>query len=223
MQSDEIKPVEFHLFAELLGRSNATILDVGANDGTHTNAFLSLFPHARVFAFEPEPRAIAKWRARVLDPRAVLFEVGVAAEAGRRTFHQSTGTPPEVFHPQDYPAGWDQSGSIRRPARHIEMVDWVHFGDTIEIDVVTLDGWAEREKVRGVDLIWADVQGAEGDLIAGGRRVLDRTRYLYTEFSDHEMYEGEWGLAQIVAALPDFEVIKVFESDVLLRNRCFAL
>jgi len=41
------------------------------------------------------------------------------------------------------------------------------------------------------------MQGAEGDLIAGGQETVANTHYLYTEYSDDEWYEGQPTLAQL--------------------------
>ena len=70
-----------------------------------------------------------------------------------------------------------------------------------------------------IDLIWADVQGAEGDLIEGGRQALARTRYFYTEYDDQELYEGQIPLAKLLSLLPEFEIVPRYRWDVLLRNR----
>ena len=63
-----------------------------------------------------------------------------------------------------------------------------------------------------------DMQGAEGDLVAGGRETLARTRYLYTECFDDELYEGAPTRSALLDMLPDFEVVRLYESDILLRN-----
>ncbi|WP_283812796.1 FkbM family methyltransferase [Bradyrhizobium cytisi] len=67
-----------------------------------------------------------------------------------------------------------------------------------------------------------DVQGAESDVIAGGTHTLSNTRFIYTEYSDHELYEGQLSLQGILDLLPDFELIarypRAAEGDALLRN-----
>ena len=50
------------------------------------------------------------------------------------------------------------------------------------------------------------MQGAEGDMIAGGQATLARTRYLYTEYSNEEIYEGEPTLETLLAMLPNFQL-----------------
>ena len=80
------------------------------------------------------------------------------------------------------------------------------------------DESGEGLRIDTVDFIWADVQGAEGDMIRGGLRVLSRTRYLYTEWSDDELYEGQATLTEILRLLPDFRVVELWSDDVLLEN-----
>jgi hypothetical protein len=62
------------------------------------------------------------------------------------------------------------------------------------------------------------MQGAEGDLISGGRSTLGHTRYLYTEYSDEEWYEGQPNLARLIDMLPNFSVLKRYPMDVLFKN-----
>ncbi|MGU3668632.1 FkbM family methyltransferase [Methylobacterium sp. A49B] len=206
----------------LIDRSNATILDIGTNNGDMSDNFSKWFPYGQIFAFEPDPRAIRKMRARNLSPRIHLTEKALGRSVGTATFHQSSG--------QDLGAGvidretgqieeWDQSGSLRAPKEHLALFPWISFDKRIDVEVTTLDAWCAETRVKDIDFIWADVQGAEEDLILGGMQTLRTTKYFYTEFSDREIYENAIGLQGILDLLPDFQVVEVFERDVLLFNR----
>ncbi len=200
-----------------IGRPDPVILDVGCNDGSDTLAFLNLFPNAQIFCFEPDPRARARFRARVDDPRARLFSVALGAEDRVKHFYQSNGLPsPELS--VKLPEGWDLSGSLRRPKNHLSVHPWCTFDREIFVSVRCLDTWADAYGIGDVDFIWADVQGAEGDLVHGGTETLKRVRYFFTEYSDQELYEGQPTLAQLRAMLPSFEVVKIYPEDVLFRN-----
>ena len=59
-------------------------------------------------------------------------------------------------------------------------------------------------------------------MIQGGGELLGRTRYLYTEYSNDELYEGEPDLATLLAMLPGFSVVKRYRFDVLLCNEAMA-
>lgn len=211
----------------LVGKPDPVILDIGCNDGTHTLMFLSLFESARVYGFEPDPRARRRFQAMVRDTRARLFATAVAAVDGVTGFYPSDGAPSAEWAAR-LPEGWDYSGSIRKPKQHLDIHPWCQFRQKIEVEVTRLDTWARKQAVGVVDFIWADVQGAETDLILGGRETLKRTRFFYTEYSNRELYEGQADLRQLLRMLPEFEVVHryqgevhQYQGDVLLRNKLF--
>jgi 2-O-methyltransferase len=118
----------------------------------------------------------------------------------------------------EYPEGWDQSGSLRAPKSHKIVWPWVKFESIVAVQVRRLDTWARENGIGTVDFIWVDLQGAEGDLISGGREALARTRYLYTEYSNDELYEGQPNLVQLMEMLPNFSVLSRYAMDVLFKN-----
>jgi FkbM family methyltransferase len=199
---------------QLVGKEDPVILEVGANCGQTTLEFLQAMPRATIHAFEPDPRAIAKFRSKIAHPNVYLYECAIGAVDGTINFHQSSG----VEHVAGFSEGWDESGSIRRPNNHLTMFPWVKFERQITVPILTLDTWSERHQVRRADFIWADVQGAEGDLVDGAARFLRSLEYLYTEYSNEECYEGQIKLADLLAKLPDFTLVKRFPGDALFQK-----
>ena len=141
-----------------------------------------------------------------------LFEIAVSDRTGQIDFHMSTSDDPSG-------EGFDQSGSIRRPKNHLIEHDWVKFEKTTTVATSRLDDWCAANGVSQIDFIWMDVQGAEADVIAGAPNILQKTRFLYTEYSNNELYEGQVSLRKLLALLPSFEVVTRYPGDVLLRNR----
>ncbi len=216
-----LEPAELR---RLVGKPDPVILEIGCNDGTHTLMFLALFERARVYAFEPDPRACRRFRDAVSDARARLFATAVGAADGVSDFYPSDGAPSPEWAAR-LPDGWDHSGSIRKPKQHLAIHPWCSFREKIQVEVTRLDTWAGKQAIGEVDFIWADVQGAEADLILGGRQTLKRTRFFYTEYSNAELYEGQASLRRLLGMLPDFEVVHRYQGevhryqgDVLLRN-----
>ena len=146
-------------------------LELGANDGSDTNRLLAGFPGVEIHCFEPEPRAIRRFRQGVRSSRAHLYECAVGATDGVMTFYRSGGAPPGAE--EDFPDGWDLSGSLRQPAEHLVMHPWCEFdeGNTLDVKVTTLDSWASEQKIGAVDFVWADIQGAELDMITGAQQT----------------------------------------------------
>ena len=210
LEAGGISVMELKLF---INREAPVILDVGANVGQTTEEFLRRMPSAKVFSFEPDPRAIQKFKSRISSPNVKLFECAVGNQSGTVTFNQSTS--------DGNVKDWDQSGSIRQPKKHLEVWPWVKFEKQIEVPIVRLDDWIKDKDIESVDLIWADAQGAEGDLIAGGSEVLKRTRFLYTEYGVSEWYEGQISLDAMCAMLAErgFALCRKFEMDALFVNK----
>ena len=198
-----------------VGKDDPVIVEVGANCGQTTVELLRAMPGATIFAFEPDPRAIAKFRDIIANPRVHLYECAIGAVNGTISFHQSSGAE----HLAGYSEGWDQSGSIRRPNSHLKVWPWVRFEKQITVPIMTLDAWSERYHVSTADFIWADVQGAESDLVEGATRFLRSSQYLYTEYSNDEWYEGQITLAGLLKKLPDFDLVRRYPMDALFENK----
>jgi 2-O-methyltransferase len=202
--------------AELVKKVDPTILEIGCNDGSDTLALLNVLPNARIYCFEPDPRAIAHFKRNLtgrLD-RATLIEVALSNQNGQIEFHASSGG--------DSDEGWHQSGSIRRPENHLRKYPWVKFDKIIAVRTRRLDDWCTETGIEEVDFIWMDVQGAEGDVIKGATRTLEKARFLYTEYSNNELYAGQLSLKGLLAILPGFKIVAKYgrpgDGDVLLRN-----
>ena len=202
----------------LIGTEDPIILEIGANNGTDTIDFLNTFKAGRFFCFEPDPRALAQWMQNVKDPRAQVFNIAISDQIGTIEFNQSSGWPPDWDKPSP-DAEWNMSGSIKKPKNHIPIHPWCLFDKKIMVNTITLDEWVENVGVKEIDFAWIDVQGAEYEVIKGGRDTFDnKLRYVYTEYSNDEQYEGQLNKEGLLKMLPNYSVVKDFGEDILLRN-----
>lgn len=117
------------------------------------------------------------------------------------------------------------SGSIRRPTGHKITHPWFDFRELAGgVPCYTLDDLLfnhlsmGREWMDHVDVLWADLQGAERDMIAGGQETLKRTRYLFVEAEEQELYEGQAIRPDLLAMLPGWTVTHTFDFNLLLKN-----
>lgn len=213
-------PLSWNELQDRIGVNARTILEIGAHHGIDTRTMLANFPRATIHCFEPDPRAAKIHAESVTDRRVHLHRMAIGGTNGRAEFHMSGGVHPDLpaSERSRYAKGWDQSGSLRKPTGHVTRFPWCTFGRTVTVEVRTLDAWSRKHAPDTIDFIWADMQGAEGDLATAGRETLSRTRFLWCEYSDHELYEGEPTLGQLLDLLPEFEVVKRLPTDVLLRN-----
>ncbi len=207
--------------------SNQVVLEIGCNDGTDTNKLLELLPSGTVYCFEPDPRALARFRETVNNERAILTEAAISNQDGEATFYGSSGRPPEKSRHVGashycYLEEWDLSGSLCKPTGHLDFSPWTTFPEDRQYTVSTLrlDTWLlTRGAIDIIDFIWCDVQGAEAQVILGAPNALAKTRYFYTEFYDNPLYEGQLPLTELQKMLPGFELLGIHGDNALFKNR----
>ena len=207
------------LIQACVNKPNPTILEIGCNDGGYTLWLDRTFEAPIIYCFEPDPRAIERFKRNVGQrPNVRLFEIALSDHNGYVTFYQSAGKRNEK-DVEKMPAGWDLSGSIRKPKEHLKVTPWVTFNEGISVETRSLDTWCEEQGVGIIDLIWIDAQGAELDIFRAGTAAIARTRYIYAEYCNREMYEGQPPLTQLLMNLNAFDVVMKYPYDILLRNK----
>lgn len=116
------------------------------------------------------------------------------------------------------------SSSIRKPKLVTDMWQSMTF-EKSNVNSIKFDTLVKKCKLENeiIDFIWADIQGAEIDLINGGKNSFANTRYFYTEYLNEELYEGAIPLTKICEMLTDWEVVYDFGGgaigDVLFKNK----
>lgn len=160
---------------KLVDNYDPFVLDVGCYDGKDSKE-LSDVLNCDVHCFEPDPLSQDLFIINHQHNRRLhLYPYALTNFDGTIDFHQSN-------HPQ--------SNSIREPKEHVNIFPGVVFDEVIKVKSMRLDTWYQFEN-RLIDFIWADVNGAEEDFIRGGLKTLAKTRYLYIELSNKELYEGQ--------------------------------
>lgn len=114
------------------------------------------------------------------------------------------------------------SGSLRQPTGHLKYFPKIAFPFKGMVPTFTLDHIFESEWLTKIDLLWVDVQGSEDMMIRGGQTALRHTRYLFMEIEEKELYGGEKLGHELIAMLPEWEVIEQFDFNVLMWNREFS-
>jgi FkbM family methyltransferase len=195
----------------LINKKNPTIFEIGCADGKDTIEFINTFGDLSIFCFEPEPKNINLVKQYINYSKHYLFEGVVSNIDGQLLFNRSR---------TDNPLDLSYSGSVRKPKEHLTEWPFIKFDEQIKVKSTTLDTFCEQNKIDFIDFIWADVQGAEEDLIKGASRTLEnKVKFLYIEYSNKEYYEGQMNLESLKTLLgPKWNLIKDYGSDALFEN-----
>ena len=154
-------------FCERLLQPGDVAVDVGANIGLYTLLFSQLVgADGRVHSFEPAPENVRRLRVNLLLNDAENVTANQAA-----VFSRPGSLTLNLFDPRL--GSWH---SLGRP----ELPDPFAPGRTIaptgavEVEAVTLDGYADAAGREEIALLQIDVEGAEPDVLTGATRLLER-------------------------------------------------
>jgi 2-O-methyltransferase len=192
---------------QLINKEDPLVLDIGCYDGKDSLG-LSNVLNCEVHCFEADPLSQDLFESiHAGNNKLFLYKCAVSNVDGEIDFYQSN-------HPQ--------SNSIREPKVHVDVFPGVKFDEVTKVQSIRLDTWlrnyqlfdASRKWKAGssheviIDFIWADVNGAEIDLLRGGWNALSKTRYLYIESGAKELYKGQLLADKIQKMLAgDFQLI----------------
>lgn len=202
----------FKHFERIISESESpNIIELGAYDGEDTKTMLELLGNKkyRYHLFEPNRNLLFELFINLAPykNRIEIFNAAIGNSIGIVKFFISSG--------ENY-----ASSSIREP--YLVYKTWPDMKFIKDwCTIITLDYHIDNMNMQSeiIDFIWADIQGAEVDLINGGEKTFNKVRYFYTEYSEIEFYKGEIGLQSILDMLPDFEMVEKDGGNMLLRNK----
>ena len=137
-----------------------TIFDVGANAGIFSLAALAVQPAARVHAFEPTPEIAARLReTAVLNKLESLrvHELAIARVTGSGLLNLCYGEN-----------GTNDGMNF--------VTDQAVADEVLPITTTSIDEFCAREGIHQIDCLKLDIQGNEGEALAGAARLLAERR-----------------------------------------------
>jgi FkbM family methyltransferase len=133
-----------------------TVYDIGAHRGEWTNLARTALPDARFFLFEANPA-----HSDALRETGHAFFISVLSSEPKTVEFYATGSPGDSY--------------FRETTKH-----YANVGPT-SLRANTLDNLIIEHDLPYADLIKADVQGAELDVLRGGGEALNRAKLVLLE------------------------------------------
>ena len=191
---------------------NPVIIEAGVYDGRDTAWFATNFPEGQIYGFEPldEPFNLA-YNNLSRFPNVTLCKYALGPKTGDGIMHEC-----------DWRSG---SSSLRKPTGTLTFhptIKWI--GET-QVDVINLDEFCVDNDIKHVDIMWLDMQGSENEVIQSSPNIVSKTKYIYSEVSLMEMYEGVPLLEEYKSNMKEIGFEVVWEDlpwkdmgDVLFEN-----
>ncbi len=157
----------------------AAILDIGSYIGDTVVRFVDE-TNIPVFAFEPTPKTFAVLANRFADSSQVqVNQLALGSHNGQEQFFLNQ-------NPQTNSILENDSGNTQSFAQFTNHLD------RAAVEVQTLDTWVESQSLYGPLVVKADIQGAEGLLLEGGKRVFkEQVLAFFSEVQLAPMYQTQ--------------------------------
>lgn len=222
-----MKEISKSTIANLITHPSPTIFEIGCYDGKDSDELdtelCEDLKQPVFFCFEADPRSQELFLKQKYNTNLILIPNAVGNIDGEIELHLSDSETRRHDHNKE---SWSASSSIKKPKSHLELFPDVEFNKTTIVPCIKLDTWYIKN-MRGqlIDFMWVDINGAEEDFIKGAIATLQhKTAYLYIEFSDNELYEGQIKKEKMLSMLTNFEEVGVYNfagnfGNVLLKNK----
>lgn len=199
------------------GDAKPLVFDVGANVGQSVAKFKKTFPGCSIHAFEPGSSTFHQLRERSADFSDVhLWNLGVGSSEGKLVLQENEHSTMSSFLE---PSKFCWGGVVNRN----------------EVEVVTLDGFAQKHGIEKVHILKSDTQGFDLEVFKGASGLMDSNRIalVYFEFIFSEMYRGLPSFDEVFGFLnrKNFQLVCFYEqnfqrellswADALFINRDF--
>ena len=156
-----------------------TIFEVGAADGRDCILYTTIFPYARVFAFEPLPDSFLKIEEKAKINKSIIpFNVAVSSQKGIANFYKT-----ELE---------DASSLLQSQVTNSTFDVYQKIKGIIEVKTDTIDNICKDNDIDKIDLLKIDAQGAEMEILKGAINMLKdrKVRMIYLEVHFIQSYKN---------------------------------
>ncbi len=185
-----IGPIKKKIIKQFLP-SNPIIVEAGAHKGRDTIHMVKLWPQAKLYAFEPVPALFHILSQSVKELSGVTcYQLALSDSVGRAPLYVSSGRS-------------DAASSLLRPKKYLLDNPQVTFNESIMVDAITLDVWAQDEGIQAVDFLWLDLQGHEMAMLQASPNILKTVKAIHTEVNCEHRFENNPLYSEFVHWLQD--------------------
>ena len=153
------------------------ILDLGSYNALQSIEFCTLYPKAKIFAFECNPSAIKLCKENILNLKNIeIIPKAVFNENKLIKFYH-------VERQKGVSSIYKVSSEYSSIGKFIQ--------EEIEVEATRIDTWAKETKIDKIDLCWSDLQGAEYEALEGMGELIYTIQALYLEVEEQKLYNGQ--------------------------------
>jgi len=151
-----------------------TILDIGSRDLDQSIEFSSIYPDAKIYAFEPNPDQFEICYKKANNYSNIqAHKLAISDKKGTLDFYKTLGNigASSLLEPIDVPFASSQDV------------------EKISVDSDRLDSWMNSNNIQIVDIMWMDTQGVELLALKSMGDHIKNVRFIHCEASQAAYYK----------------------------------
>lgn len=164
------------LFIKPLLSENPSILEAGGHYGEDTVRIKSVYPNSTIHVFEPLSSSFTKLIESTMNFKNVIcYQLALSEFSGMTNFYV-------------YNEKFDGASSINKPK--LEISGNTFEQKPIQVPCITIDDWAEKNKIDKIDFMWLDLEGHELSVLQKSLKTLKTVQVIWTEINFVEIRDG---------------------------------
>ena len=169
----------FEITDKYFNRSEVNqILEIGSRDGAEAVALSRYYSNAKIVSFECNPDTYPLLQHSIANhPNISSYQIAISDTEGMIDFYQSVHGNPG-------------SSSIFKKSGQYDYIENMR-QHKIQVPSTTLKTFLDNNHINQVDIIWADLQGAELKAFSGMGDYLNSVKVILTEVEYKAIYENQ--------------------------------
>jgi len=160
------------VLTKIISDNHPLIFDIGAEDGSSCERYSRLFTKPILHAFEPRLEKFGIMKSKFNNKKNIyLINVAVGSKTEIKIFNQIKGGGRSSFHKS--------------------TVDNLSDQTQIDVQVITIDEYVNKNNIKKINLLKIDTQGYEDEVLKGAQETLklNKIDIIETELILGNMYE----------------------------------
>jgi FkbM family methyltransferase len=154
------------------------ILELGSRDGLEAMSLSEYYSNAKIISFECNPATYYLVEQNIANNKNIsAYQIAISDTEGMIDFYQSVHGNPG-------------SSSIFKKSGKYDYIENMR-QNRIQVPSTTLKTFLDKNDINNVDIIWADLQGAELKAFDGMGDHINNVKVILTEVEYKEMYDSQ--------------------------------
>jgi FkbM family methyltransferase len=157
---------------------NPIIVEAGAYCGDETYHAARVWPHGRIFAFEPAPHSFLQLQKMVSEKNldnVQIFNKALNSYNGKATLFLCYGIKGDNPH-------FEYASSFLPLKKEMEGCC---LGPSVKVPCVVLDDWCEENRIDHIDILRLEVEGLELQVLESSPNILKNVKMIYVKSIIH--------------------------------------